>query len=97
MEDRQKGLGLGGMIMYQIALRKQAFKDLEAIPADYKQLISKHIDSLETNPRPTDSKKLKGDAGYSLRIGTYRVLYDIDDKAKTVTIYRVKHRREAYR
>ena len=83
--------------MYQIDLRKQAFKDLESIPADYKRLISEHIDSLEQNPRPNDSKKLKGDAGYSLRVGTYRVLYDIDDKAKTVTIYRIKHRKEAYR
>ena len=83
--------------MYQIELRKQAFKDLKSIPADYRQLISKHIDSLEINPRPTNSKKLKGDGGYSLRVGTYRVLYDIDDKAKTLTIYRIKHRREAYR
>ena len=83
--------------MYKIDLRKQAFKDLESIPADYAQLISKHIDSLEQNPRPADSKKLKGDAGYSLRVGTYRILYDIDDKAKSVTIYRIKHRREAYR
>ena len=83
--------------MYQIELRRQAVKDLDAIAIDYKQLISKHIDSLETNPRSTSSKKLKGDAGYSLRVGAYRVLYDIDDKAKTVTIYRVKHRREAYR
>jgi mRNA interferase RelE/StbE len=83
--------------MYQIDLRRLAYKDLESIPADYARLISKHIDLLEENPRPTDSKKLKGDAGFSLRVGTYRVLYDIDDKAKTVTIYRVKHRREAYR
>jgi mRNA interferase RelE/StbE len=85
------------MIMYQIELCKQAFKDLEAIPVDYKQLISNHIDSLETNPHSTNSKKLKGNVGYSLRVGAYRVLYDITDKAKTVTIYRVKHRREAYR
>ncbi|MCL4530847.1 MAG: type II toxin-antitoxin system RelE/ParE family toxin [Chloroflexi bacterium] len=83
--------------MYQIELRRQAYKDLESIPADYKRLISEHIDSLEENPRPTDSKKLKGDAGYSLRVGTYRILYDIDEKAKTVIIYRIKHRREAYR
>ena len=83
--------------MYQIDLRRQAYKDLEAIPADYARLIGKHIDSLENNPRPPDSKKLKGDAGYSLRVGTYRVLFDIDDKAKVVTIYRIKHRREAYR
>lgn len=61
--------------MYQIELRRQAYKDLEFVPADYKRLISEHIDSLEENPRPIDSKKLKGDAGYSLRVGTYRVLY----------------------
>ena len=82
--------------MYQLDLRRQAYKDLESIPSDYARLISEHINSLEENPRPTNSKKLKGDAGYSLRVGTYRVLYDIDDKAKTVTIYRIKHRREAY-
>ncbi|MFA5872678.1 MAG: type II toxin-antitoxin system RelE/ParE family toxin [Anaerolineales bacterium] len=78
-------------------LRRAAYKDLKDIPADYARLITKHIDSLELNPRPPDSKKLKGDAGYSLRIGTYRVLYDIDDKMQSVTIYRIKHRREAYR
>ncbi len=83
--------------MYQIELRRAAYKDLKNIPADYARLITKHIDSLELNPRPPDSKKLKGDAGYSLRIGTYRVLYDIDDKMQSVTICRIKHRREAYR
>ncbi|MBN1450127.1 MAG: type II toxin-antitoxin system RelE/ParE family toxin [Anaerolineales bacterium] len=83
--------------MYQVELRRQAYKDLESIPADYARLIAKHIDSLEDDPRSNDSKKLKGDAGFSLRVGTYRVLYDIDDKARTVTIYRVKHRREVYR
>ncbi|MFZ5880337.1 MAG: type II toxin-antitoxin system RelE family toxin [Chloroflexota bacterium] len=83
--------------MYQIELRKQAYKDLASIPVDYARLITNHIDLLETNPRPTDSKKLKGNAGYSLRVGTYRILYDIDDKNKIATIYRIKHRREAYR
>jgi len=83
--------------VYKIELRRQAIKDFKDISADYARLISKHIDLLEQNPRPTDSKKLKGDAGYSLRIGTYRVLYDIDDKALLVTVYRIKHRREAYR
>ena len=83
--------------MYQIELRRQAYKDLESIPSDYARLISNHIDSLEISPRSTDSKKLKGEVGYSLRVGTYRVLYDIDDKAKTVSIYLIKHRREAYR
>jgi mRNA interferase RelE/StbE len=83
--------------MYLVELRRAAYKDLDGLPANYVRLIAGHIDALEQNPRPVDAKKLKGDAGYSLRIGTYRVLYDIDDKAKTVTIYRVKHRKEAYR
>jgi len=83
--------------MYYIDLRRTAYKDLQDIPQEYVRLISNHIDSLEQNPRPPDSKKLKGDAGYLLRVGTYRLLYDIDDKSKKVTIYRVKHRREAYR
>ena len=83
--------------MYKIELRRTAYKDLKDIPTEYVRLIAKHIDLLEQNPRPTDSKKLKGNAGYSLRIGTYRVLYDVDDKARMVTIYRIKHRREVYR
>jgi mRNA interferase RelE/StbE len=83
--------------MYQVELRRQAYKDLENIPNDYTRLIAQHIDSLEDNPRPNDSKKLKGDAGFSLRVGTYRVLYDINDKTKVVTIYCIKHRREVYR
>lgn len=83
--------------MYKIDLRRPAYKDLQDIPATYARLIAKHVDLLEQNPRPPNSKKLKGEAGYSLRIGTYRVLYDIDDKAQTITIYRIKHRREAYR
>jgi mRNA interferase RelE/StbE len=83
--------------MHQIELRRAACKDLQNIPADYGRLIARHIDTLEQNPRPPDSKKLKGDAGYSLRVGTYRILYAIDNKAQTVTIYRIKHRREAYR
>lgn len=83
--------------MYKLELRRQAIKDFKDISSDDAHLISKHIDLLEQNPRPTDSKKLKGDAGYSLRVVTYRVLYDIDDKMQLVTIYRIKHRREAYR
>ena len=46
--------------MYQIELRRQAYKDLESIPTDYARLIARHIDSLEQNPRPHDSKVTRG-------------------------------------
>jgi len=83
--------------VHKIEIRRQAIKDLRGIPVEYIRLIVSHIDLLEQDPRPPDSKKLKGDAGYSLRIGIYRILYEVDDRAQTVTICRIKHRRDAYR
>ena len=59
--------------------------------------LLKGYDRLERNPRPSDAKRLRGTTDYSLRVGTYRVLYDIDDKSRVVTVYRVKHRRDAHR
>lgn len=83
--------------MYTVVIRRRAMKDLASIPSDYVQLITQHIDGLEQNPYPQDAKKLQDDSGYSQRVGVYRILYDIDSTARIVTIYRVKHRREAYR
>jgi mRNA interferase RelE/StbE len=83
--------------MYQVDLRRKAVKDLADVPKEYARLIAHHIDGLSENPRPPDAKKLKGDGGYSLRVGSYRVLYDINDVEHSVTIFRIKHRREAYR
>ena len=76
---------------------RQAIKDIADLPKDYGRLVSQHIDRLGENPRPLGAKKLKGDTIFSQRVGTYRILYEIDDKLQAVTIYRVKHRREAYR
>lgn len=83
--------------MYSVRILIRAVKDIAGLPLGYGRLVSEHIDSLAENPRPTDAKKLQADFGYSLRVGTYRILYDIQDDTRVVTVYRVKHRREAYR
>lgn len=83
--------------MYNLCVLRKAVKDITALPKDYARLVSQHIESLQANPRPPDAKKLHGVTAYRLRVGTYRILYEIDDDARSVTIYRVKHRREAYR
>jgi len=70
---------------------------MASLPKEYISLVSHHIDRLTENPRPPGAKKLRGQMDYSLRVGVYRILYDIDDEAQVITIYRVKHRREAYR
>lgn len=59
--------------------------------------IDHAIEELAELPRPTSVKKLAGGKGWRIRIGDYRVIYDIDDTARTITIGRVMHRREVYR
>jgi mRNA interferase RelE/StbE len=83
--------------MYEISIRRNAVKDLSNIASQYQSLISEHINGLAENPRPHDAKKLKIDAGYSLRVGVYRILYEIDDASKKITIFRIKHRKDSYK
>ncbi len=85
------------MTTYEILVRGKAAKQIGQLPVEYLRLVRRHIDGLGRDPRPPDAKKLKGNLGYSLRVGVYRILYDVDDATRTVTIYRVKHRRDVYR
>jgi mRNA interferase RelE/StbE len=83
--------------MYKLNILRRAVKDIARLPGNYPRQAGERIEALARDPRPPGAKKLSGDPGYSLRIGVYRILYDIDDGAQVVTVYRVKHRREAYR
>jgi len=83
--------------MYKVHVLRRTIKDLTRLPKEYARLIGQHIERLETNPRSPDAKKLRSRTDDSLRVGTYRILYDIDDNDQTVTVYRIKHRRDAYR
>ncbi|MEW5946064.1 MAG: type II toxin-antitoxin system RelE/ParE family toxin [bacterium] len=83
---------------YKIVLRPAARRDFDALDRQtFRRIISK-INVLKSDARPPGSKKLVGrDNEHRLRIGSYRVLYEIDDKEKIIRIFRVLHRREAYR
>jgi mRNA interferase RelE/StbE len=70
---------------------------LDALQANTRNRIIKHLLGLEENPRPSGIKKLEGQESYRLRVGDYRVLYTVDDKIKQVVILAVGHRREVYR
>jgi mRNA interferase RelE/StbE len=52
---------------------------------------------LENEPRPTGCINLKDKNGYRIRIGNYRILYEIDDLGKVVSVFKIAHRKEAYR
>ncbi len=84
--------------MYEVYIEKAAENDLKRLPTSTFRRIISHIKALAENPRPSSCRKLSGSkADWRIRIGDYRVLYEIDEKAKAVRIMRVRHRREAYR
>ncbi|MBI2069213.1 MAG: type II toxin-antitoxin system RelE/ParE family toxin [Elusimicrobia bacterium] len=84
--------------MHRVFLERKAEKDLDGLPGHIREAAIKAIVNLEHNPRPAGSKKLKSEIrNWRLRISDYRILYEIDDRSKTVLIYRIKHRKEAYR
>lgn len=83
--------------MYTVLIEKHAEKDLESLPKDICQRIIRELISLKNKPRPHNCRKLTGSKNdWRIRIGTYRVLYEIDDHSRIVRIYRIKHRKEAY-
>lgn len=84
--------------MYKILFAEVVRKQQRNIPGKDFEKIKRVIVDLQTNPRPVACKKLVGGANeYRVRYGYWRVLYSIDDKNKTVVVYGILHRKEAYR
>lgn len=83
--------------MYKIIIENRAAKEIESLPDDIIQRVTDAIKGFRSNPRPHGVKKLIGEDGWRIKVRTYRVLYTIDDKQRLVSIYRIKHRRDAYR
>lgn len=84
--------------MYKVLLEQQAERDLRRLTIkDYRRVITP-LKALADNPRPPGCHKISGSKrDWRIRVGTYRVIYEIDDKAATVKVMRIRHRREAYR
>ncbi len=83
--------------MYIIEIKKSAYKELSKVPTQEASKIIEEIDALAENPRPQGVKKLKGEEGYRIRVGDYRVIYTIEDVVKIVEIQRIRHRKDAYK
>jgi mRNA interferase RelE/StbE len=85
-------------VNYRILIPNRTRKELDAIPASDIERVSERISSLGVNPRPPGCKKLKDeDKTWRVRVGKYRILFQIDDAAKAVVIVAVGHRKEIYR
>jgi len=83
--------------MYKINIKKSANKDLDALDDKTYIRIDRNIQRLRNDPFPRGLKKLAGEENrYRIRVGKYRILYEIDQNDKTIVIYRIKLRRAAY-
>ena len=83
--------------MYRIIIENKAKKEIRILSPENIRRVIKAISHLKENPRPKRVKKLVDKTGWRIAVGNYRILYDVSDKEKKVSVYRVKHRREVYR
>ncbi len=85
------------MAKYAVGFKPSAWKELQRLPATLIERIIPKIESLESEPRPSGCKKLKGgQQEWRIRVGDYRVVYTIDDAKLRVSVTRVRHRSEVY-
>lgn len=82
---------------YHIKVRDSAAKEIRSLPPDIKSRIITAITGLSETPRPRRCIKLKGSNSlYRIRVGDYRIIYDITDDKQLIMITRVRHRSEVY-
>jgi len=85
------------MASYRVVISRKVRKDFKRIPPQDAMRILEAIQALADAPRSPDSKKLKGEELYRIRIGGYRVVYEIRDEELVVIVVKVGHRKDVYR
>jgi mRNA interferase RelE/StbE len=84
--------------VYNVLLERVAERDLNRLATDVHDRIIEALQKLARNPRPPGCRKLVGTRNdWRIRVGDYRVIYEIADSAREVRVNRVRHRREVYR
>ena len=83
--------------VYRVEFTTAAAKEVRKLDPQVRRRVLAAIAGLERDPRPAGVRKLTGfDDAWRIRIGDYRVLYEIVDERVLVTVFRVAHRREVY-
>jgi mRNA interferase RelE/StbE len=83
--------------MYQLEITNTAHHHLRNLSSVNQQRVHEAIEQWSRNPRPDGVKKLNGEVDfYRIRVGDYRILYEIDDIAKLISVERVLSRENAY-
>jgi mRNA interferase RelE/StbE len=84
--------------VYEIYIERRPERDLKRVPSKEFDRIIRAIRALAEEPRPTGCRKIEGSkSDWRIRVGDYRVVYEIDDGAQTIRVMRIRHRSGVYR
>jgi mRNA interferase RelE/StbE len=84
-------------MIYRVEISRRAAKVVTSLDKPLRRKILAAIDALSGNPRPAGCKKLADQQAWRIRVGDYRVIYEIHDQVLLVTVVDIGHRREIYR
>ena len=85
------------MADYEVVVSRRAADEIDNLPKAMAARVYAKLEALVHEPRPSGVKKLRGSAkGWRVRIGDYRILYEIDDDSRLVNVAAVRHRGKAY-
>ena len=83
---------------FEIVLKKSVLKDIKRIPRRILENIQERIASLATDPIPSGAEPIQGYKDhYRIRIGQYRVVYEVTSTIRIITVIRIGHRKDVYR
>jgi mRNA interferase RelE/StbE len=82
---------------YRIEVSRRAAKAVTSLDKPLRRKILAAIEGLAGNPRPAGCKKLAGQEAWRIRVGDYRIIYEIHDQVLLVIVVDLGHRREIYR
>jgi mRNA interferase RelE/StbE len=84
-------------VTYELRILRHAQKELSQVPGEVFKRVRDAIRELAENPRPPGCVKLTAREGWRIRVGNYRVIYEINDAERIVTVLHVGDRRDVYR
>jgi mRNA interferase RelE/StbE len=81
---------------FRVEIPNRVRKEIRDLPDDMLQRVLVEIQALQINPLPQGVKKLRDRPEYRIRVGDYRVLYEVDFNARILEIVAVLHRKSVY-
>jgi mRNA interferase RelE/StbE len=84
--------------VYEVQLERAAERNLRRLSSENFTRMIAYMKALGENPRPPGCRKITGSRNdWRIRVGDYRIIYEIDDNAMVIRVLRIRHRRDAYR